>query len=333
MKIMKKISIGLLVIIALLLLIGFILPSNIKVERSRTIDAPIEMVYEQVNNLHLWEKWSPWHKIDSNMQITYIKNGIGKSAAYSWTSDHQSVGNGTLTINDAEEFKFINTMMDFGEQGTGTANFTFKPSDDGVIVTWDMHSNIGNNPFMRLMGIIMKKSIANAYDRGLNDIDMVCKHLKTIDWYYVDIQTKPAFSYYGITNDKTTMSTMESTMQNFYGSLFKSLSENNISPLGPAFAAYYSWGDEFIMECGIPVADNSTQLQSIESKQMPEQSYAVLTSSGSYNNLENAHNYLDAWLKNMDIEMVGPAIEEYVTGPESTDNPENWITHILYTIK
>ena len=29
------------------------------------------MVYDQVNTLKNWENWSPWHKIDKGMKLTY----------------------------------------------------------------------------------------------------------------------------------------------------------------------------------------------------------------------------------------------------------------------
>lgn len=333
MKALKKILLGIVAFFAILVIVGFFMPSEIIVERSRVIDAPIEMIYDQVNNLHLWEKWSPWHKIDPNMQITYTNSGVGKDASYSWTSDHKSVGNGMLTITDAKPFEFIETVMDFGEKGSGTANFKFSPVEGGIEVSWDMHSDIGKKPFIRLMGVIMKKSIRDAYDRGLDDIDTQCQYLKSTDWFYVKIKTKPGWKYYGISNKKTTLETMQPTMEEFYGKLYKQLGKAQITPDGSAFAAYYSWGDEFVMECGVPVDDNTTKLKGIEAKEMPEQTYAALKLTGNYDRLENAHAYLMQWLETYELELAGPVIEKYKVGPESTTNPDEWVTYILYPVK
>lgn len=135
---MKKINKVLLIIVgilALLVLVGVFMPSEITIERSKVVNAPIEMVYDQVNNLHNWEKWSAWHKIDTAMGLSYQDGGIGQGASYTWTSKHKSVGNGALTITEAKPFEYINTIMDFGEKGTGTANFKFKEVDGGVKIT------------------------------------------------------------------------------------------------------------------------------------------------------------------------------------------------------
>jgi hypothetical protein len=57
---LKKILIGLAVLIALFLVIVALQPSEFRVERTTTIAAPQADVFAQVNDLHKWEAWSPW---------------------------------------------------------------------------------------------------------------------------------------------------------------------------------------------------------------------------------------------------------------------------------
>ena len=332
---MKKINKVLLIIVAILalvVLIGVFMPSKVSLERSIVIDAPIEMIYDQVHNLHNWEKWSPWHKIDTNMGLTYQNGGIGEGASYIWTSDHSSVGNGTLTITEAKSFEYIKTVMDFGEKGSGTADFKFEKGEGGIIVSWNMHSDLGNNPVMKLFGPLMKKSITSAYDSGLDDIKTQCDYLKTTDWYYVKLKTKGPWKYYGITNEKTTMETMENTMGEFFGKLYGGLGAAQIEANGSAFAVYYSWGDEFEMECGLPVEDNSKAIKGLEAKEMPEHKYAALKLEGSYDNMDKAHTYLMDWLKSYDLELTGAVVEKYKVGPGTEADPKKWITYILYPV-
>ncbi|MDA3893191.1 MAG: GyrI-like domain-containing protein [Salinivirgaceae bacterium] len=331
MKTLKKILLALLGIIAIMLIIGLTQPSEITIERSIEIDAPLEMVYDQVNNLHNWEKWSPWHKIDTAMGLSYGNGGIGKDASYSWTSEHKSVGSGMLTIIDSKPFEFINTTMDFGDQGTGTANFKFVETDAGVKVSWDMNSAIGKNPFMRLMGIMIRKSITAAYDRGLEDIENQCEYLKETTWYSVKIKEKDAWSYYGIMSEEVNMENMQSTMEESYGKLYGELGKANIEP-GTAFAVYYSWGETFKMECGVSVQDNSTTLKNIDSKEIPKQTYAVLKLIGSYDGLMGAHEYMGEWLAASNKKLNGPVIEKYKVGPPIETDMDKWVTYVLYPI-
>ena len=59
MKILKNIF---LVFVALLVL-AFLLPNKIKLERSLLVAAPADSVFNQVNNLQNWIVWNPWQNI------------------------------------------------------------------------------------------------------------------------------------------------------------------------------------------------------------------------------------------------------------------------------
>src|SRR6478672_7292556 len=57
---LKKILIALVAIIALFLIVVVLQPSEFSVERTATMAAPPATVFEQVNDFHKWEAWSPW---------------------------------------------------------------------------------------------------------------------------------------------------------------------------------------------------------------------------------------------------------------------------------
>lgn len=333
-KQMKALKIILIIvgIFILLILAGFFFPGKITIERSLTMKAPVEMIYDQVNNLRNWEQWSPWHKIDTAMKLKYnIPMGVGGS--YEWTSDHPSVGNGKLTITDAKAFEFINTEMDWGDQGTGTASFKFEENDEGVTVTWDMHSDLGNNPITRWFGALMiKPSVTKAYDNGLADIAAQCDFLQTQDWFYVKIKTKDDIAYYGIM-DEVSMAEMGDKMGEFYHKIYTEMGKNKIEAKGSPFAIYHTWGETVKMECAVPVEDNSKPLKGIDSKTLPTNKYAVIKYVGPYEKSEKPHVYMDKWLKNNQIEMAGPVVEFYKVGPMEEQDSNKYVTYILYTIK
>ena len=57
-NVLKKIGLWLGLFLLALILISFLLPSEIKVKRSIEVSAPIDRVFEQVNDLRNWEKWA-----------------------------------------------------------------------------------------------------------------------------------------------------------------------------------------------------------------------------------------------------------------------------------
>jgi effector-binding domain-containing protein len=51
---------------------------------------------------------------------------------------------------------------------------------------------------------------------------------------------------------------------------------------------------------------------------------------GSYDHLDVPHNAIESYIKENDLEVLGPALEEYVTDPGSEPDTSKWETHIFY---
>lgn len=173
MKTLKTIGIVLLCIIILTVGVAYLLPRHIHVERSATIPASPEVVFNQVNNLKNWEKWSPWHDIDPDMEIVYSRPEMGAGASYSWSSNNPAAGQGKLTIMESLPYSLITTELYFAEQGTATAQYTFVPVDEGTLMTWSMESDMGNNPIGRYFGLFMDKMLGSDFEKGMENIKEV----------------------------------------------------------------------------------------------------------------------------------------------------------------
>jgi hypothetical protein len=171
MRIVKKILIALIVLIVVLAGIGSILPSAFKVERSVTIAAPADVVFEQVNDLKKNEAWSPWMKNDPSLQIAYSGPEAGKGASSSWTS--KKSGNGSQTITESVPGKSITTFLDFHQMGTAQGVWTFEESNGSTKVTQAMMGDAGKNPFRHLMNLAMDKMIGKYFEQGLNALKEV----------------------------------------------------------------------------------------------------------------------------------------------------------------
>src|SRR5687768_11020731 len=115
MKILKRLGLFLLAVIALLLVVSFFLPSNVHVERSRVVKAKPDAVFVQVNELKNWNNWMPWNKLDPNMQITWGEKTEGTGGSYAWSSEHESVGKGSVTITKSEPNNLVSTELNFME--------------------------------------------------------------------------------------------------------------------------------------------------------------------------------------------------------------------------
>ena len=163
---------SLLVLLTLLiLLVGIaylITSSEVRVERSLTIQAPPGKIFDQVNHLPTWATWSPWQLRDPEMKTTYEGPESGVGAISRWESETQ--GSGSQTITESVSPERIVTTLDFGPMGTATSDWTFQPEGDATVVTWGMVSHNGHNLVFRLFGLFLDDMLGPDYEEGLANL-------------------------------------------------------------------------------------------------------------------------------------------------------------------
>lgn len=162
----KRILLGLIVLILLYAITLLIMPGKVSVSRSMDMNAPPEIVYEQIYNLENWENWSYWEEIDPDMEVTYGQIKIGKGASYSW--DGPKSGEGTLSIVEAEINKSMETAIDFGPQGTGSGHWTLSETNTGTNVNWEFKTELKG--FEKLTRPLLKMGLGPALRKGLENM-------------------------------------------------------------------------------------------------------------------------------------------------------------------
>ena len=166
-NLLKKIGLWLGILLLALILISFLLPSEIKIKRSIEVSAPIDRVFEQVSDLRNWEKWAPWKRMDPSMVMTFSNPPVGQNAFYKWESQNKRMGNGTLTLANVITNEEILTTMDFGGKSTGSSRFQFTHKGDNIEVTWSMNENVGMLPWKKYGGLMMRSALNKQFDNGL----------------------------------------------------------------------------------------------------------------------------------------------------------------------
>ena len=168
---LKIIFLALVVIIVGLAIFVSMQPAEFRVARSATMSAPAPLVFAQVNDLHNWEKWNPWQKVDPAMKLQFSGPPAGVGAAYAWQGN-KDVGEGRLSIIDSQPSDQVRIKLEFLKPftATNTAIFTFKPNGNQTEVTWAME---GRNNFMaKAMHLVMNmdKMVGGQFEKGLADM-------------------------------------------------------------------------------------------------------------------------------------------------------------------
>src|SRR5687768_7919181 len=66
-----KVIIGLAIIVAVVLVVAATRPADFRVERSASLAASPEALFEHVNDHHKFSVWNPFLKLDPNVKNTY----------------------------------------------------------------------------------------------------------------------------------------------------------------------------------------------------------------------------------------------------------------------
>ena len=172
----KKILIALLALIAIFCVVVIMQPSDFRISRSITVNAPPPAVFAQVNDFHKWEAWSPWAKMDPNCKFSYEGPAAGKGAIFRWDGN-MDVGTGNMTITESRPSDLILIRLEFLKpmQGVNTTEFTFKPDAGQTKVSWTM---TGKNNFVgKAFSLFMDcdKMVGGQFDKGLATLKSIAE--------------------------------------------------------------------------------------------------------------------------------------------------------------
>jgi hypothetical protein len=155
-------------------------PDEFKVLRSASIAAPPATVFEQVNDFHNWEAWSPWAKLDPACENTYSGAAAGKDAGFAWDGN-KKVGAGRMTIMESQSPELIRINLEFLRpfKTSNTTEFTFRPQANQTLVAWTMTGK--TNFACKIFGLFMDgdKMIGKDFEKGLASMKAIVETAKS----------------------------------------------------------------------------------------------------------------------------------------------------------
>ena len=168
--------IGAVVVIGLLLAYVATRPDSFRVQRSAVVEAPPEEVFEIINDLTQWGRWSPYDGRDPQMQKEYFGPKSGVGAQYAWNGNNQ-VGAGKMTIIESKPGELVGMKLEFSRpfKCCNDVNFTLEPVSRGTKVSWIMDGK--NTFFSKAMSLVMSmdKMCGPDFEKGLASLNEVAK--------------------------------------------------------------------------------------------------------------------------------------------------------------
>ena len=171
---MKKLLLAVFLIILCVFVYAATKPDTFRYERSIVIDAKASAIFPYLNDFHKGQAWSPWEKMDPDMERTFDGPDSGKGAKYAWEGDH-NIGAGNMEILESVPNKKVVARLEFIKPmaAVNTTEYTLEPAEGGTKVSWSMY---GPNNFMgKLVSVFIdcEAMVTEQFEKGLANLKAV----------------------------------------------------------------------------------------------------------------------------------------------------------------
>lgn len=165
MKILKRIGLVILALIAIVLIIAAFAPKKFEYEKSIVINKPKAEVFDYIKFIKNQDNYGVWQLSDPNMKKSYEGTDGTVGFKYSW--DGKELGEGSQTITKIVEGETLETALDFGMGDPETAYFqTIDAGANQTKVVWGIK---GETPYpFNIMNLVFDMS--EHFQEGLTNL-------------------------------------------------------------------------------------------------------------------------------------------------------------------
>lgn len=153
---------------------AFFLPTQVHTTKSETIEAPIDSVFNLVNDFHRWQEWSPWY--DTAKEYVITGADYGKGAIIRWVDKNGQVGERTILHSVFPDS--IKILTQFREEGSeALMDFSFKSLSENsteINISFKMENQF-SYPFGRYVAWMLQSGVDLSFPRALANIKEIAE--------------------------------------------------------------------------------------------------------------------------------------------------------------
>lgn len=335
MSLIKKILFVLLGLIALVAIVGLVLPAHARVERSVRIGAPPAAVFDLVNGFKRFNEWSPWHKYDPAAIYTYSGPEQGVGARFEWNSRKPEVGSGSQEIIASVPGQRVRMRLQFSGQGAAESELRIDPAEGGSRVTWSLDSDAGYNLFGRYAGLLLDRFVGPDYEAGLanlkalaeSEAGVVASAAPKVEISVEDVPAAELVAIAGVTSVEPAAA-IDKALADAFGQLDAFVRAQKLRQAGSrlVITRFYDesgWG----FEAAVPVSGSAEARA--QARKAAGTGPVKLTQGytgravkgihfGDRTDLPDTYRLLEDYVAEKNLEPNGPSWEQYVSDPAST---------------
>jgi uncharacterized protein YndB with AHSA1/START domain len=162
-----KILAGGALVLSLLLLVGYLLPTDWGAEAETLAELPAEAVFRFLDSPEGWRDWTTWPESG----VERSGPGRGEGARLSW--DDPELGSGSFTLTRVVRPERVEYSVEVGGSMLTNGVITLSEEAGGVRITWRESGNLGRNPLMGYWALSMDRAQTDELEKGLERLATV----------------------------------------------------------------------------------------------------------------------------------------------------------------
>ena len=316
---LKRVLIAIVAVLLLAVIVGLLLPRQVRVERSVTINRPASLIYAVVNSFQLFSKWSPWQDLDPNMHQSTEGPRDGVGAKLVW-SGNDKVGSGTQLITASNPDRSVMSDLDFGGS-KAKSTVTLTPEGSATRATWTVDLDMGANPIAHYVGLTMDNMLGKDFAGGLAKLKTLVESMPDADiagFVAQPVQLQSATIL--VVTESAAPDAIAKAYADGFGQIGKFMAKNKLhqagAPLGidgATTASGYSFEAAIPVDrADVPSADGVRVMQSYAGNALKT------THVGPYEGLPKTHEKLLAFIAAHAYTLKGATFSWYVDDPGNT---------------
>lgn len=163
----------------------FLLPNDLAVTATASINRPRAAVFAMSNDLRIVREWSPYYAMDPDAEYFFTGEGPGAGQTMRWVSTVRKVGSGRVSIVDSVENEQVDSILELSDRATMNARMLMQRAPEGANVAWTVSATCADgwiNVPCRYMNLILRGMIQSDLDAGLARLKTLAEQLPDVDF-------------------------------------------------------------------------------------------------------------------------------------------------------
>ncbi len=321
-----------------IVVIGFLLPSRVQVEREATIDANPATVFSLLNDFQQINKWSPVTEGDPNARLDFSGPLSGVGSMVSWSG--RIAGHGIETITESEAFDRIVTQIEYGNGREGGNRIVLSKVDGMTNIVWVYDRKYGFNLAGRYFGLLLDGIVGPDLERKLSRLADFAESLPRADFSDLDVEqivVEASDIAYLRTTSRPEATAISEAMGGSFFEILRFIDKHSLAEAGAPLSVTRAFsGSELVFDAAIPVrgitVDTPRSAESVKIGTTYEGPVIRVKHVGSYSSLGRTHDKIAAYLAAKGIERDGDAWESYISDPGQIGE-SGLLTYVYYPIR